>query len=358
MKPPFLDTAIIKAMQRRPDASRVEIRDEVGCTNDDMRAAIERLRWAGKLHWERFELAPSLRVQTDNRGASGAQGAVANALEGGLSNGPISERKSRTPDTAASTNSPTAVPLPTAAAGAKEGAGKARRGKRAVPDRSTSNCTLPGPSNRPGDELLAKIDAYCSRTGTPETFIGRLLFRHDGFVALLRLRGMLTMGKRIAVEQLMAEYPGGLHGVELPPQRLEVPKAKRGRVIKSAGQSDHQIPADELDSRRRQAETARETREPGESIADRFRRLARELDEEAEAAAAEAEAEERRERDLERLQSPSAVLRRAQRDWPAQCRDVAAIAGELGIGLGECWRRVIKAGVDCLRDCEGEAANV
>jgi hypothetical protein len=90
--------------------------------------------------------------------------------------------------------------------------------------------------------------------------------------------------------------------------------------------------------------------------ADRIRRLAREADEEELAAQAEIEAQERRERDLERLTSPSAVLRLAQRDWPAQCRDVSAIANELGISLGECWRRVIKAGVDCLRDCEGEAA--
>lgn len=90
---------------------------------------------------------------------------------------------------------------------------------------------------------------------------------------------------------------------------------------------------------------------PAETMADKFRRLARELDEEEQAALDEAEAEERRERDLDRLTSPSAVLRRAQRDWPTQCADVAAMAKELGIGLGECWRRVIKAGVDCMRDC-------
>jgi hypothetical protein len=100
----------------------------------------------------------------------------------------------------------------------------------------------------------------------------------------------------------------------------------------------------------------RKSRPKPESFADRIRRLAREADEEELAAQAEIEAQERRERDLERLTSPSAVLRLAQRDWPGQCEDVAGIAKELGIGLGECWRRVIKAGVDCLRDCDGEAA--
>jgi hypothetical protein len=100
----------------------------------------------------------------------------------------------------------------------------------------------------------------------------------------------------------------------------------------------------------------RKPRPKPESFADRIRRLAREADEEELAAQAEIEAQERRERDLERLTSPSAVLRLAQRDWPGQCEDVAGIAKELGIGLGECWRRVIKAGVDCLRDCDGEAA--
>jgi len=92
-----------------------------------------------------------------------------------------------------------------------------------------------------------------------------------------------------------------------------------------------------------------------ESIADRFRRLAREMEEDEAAAVAEAEAEERRARELDRLPTVSAVLRRAQRDWPQQCAEVQALAAELGVSLGEAWRRVIGAGVDCMRASADEA---
>jgi hypothetical protein len=63
-------------------------------------------------------------------------------------------------------------------------------------------------------------------------------------------------------------------------------------------------------------------------------------------------ASDRRARELEELASPSSVLRRAQRDWPDQCAKVKALAEDLGVGLGEAWRRVIGAGVDCLTDPE------
>lgn len=52
------------------------------------------------------------------------------------------------------------------------------------------------------------------------------------------------------------------------------------------------------------------------------------------------------------LASPSALLRRAQQDWPDQCERVRGVAAEIGVSLGEAWRRVIAAGVDCLSDPE------
>lgn len=86
---------------------------------------------------------------------------------------------------------------------------------------------------------------------------------------------------------------------------------------------------------------------PVETNRERFARLAREVEaEEQEAGAVEREA--LRERELDGLVSPSSVLRRAQRDWPGQCDRVKAIAAELGVTLGEAWRRVIAAGVDCM----------
>ena len=95
---------------------------------------------------------------------------------------------------------------------------------------------------------------------------------------------------------------------------------------------------------------ARELRRPGEALADAVRRLGRQIDaEEAEEAAA------RRQAELDRLASPSVLLRRALRDWPDQCGKVRAIADELGVTVAEAWHRVIKAGLDCLADDEEPA---
>lgn len=47
--------------------------------------------------------------------------------------------------------------------------------------------------------LLADIEGWCARTGTPETALGHALFLHPGFVGLLRKRLTLTVDKEIAV---------------------------------------------------------------------------------------------------------------------------------------------------------------
>lgn len=322
--PNALDTAIIAAMQADANATQRAVRKATGATEHYFSEAVKRLRYAGKIQWDRFALSPSMQAQQV---------------------------------------SPAAVGLPPAAVEAKEGAGTARRDDRR---KHAAGQTLPGPSNRPGDDLLIRIDAYCRDTGTEPTKIGKLLFGHWGFVGLLRKRGSLTDEKRRAVEYLLDLHPEGL-GLLNDPVSPDVRRtlteidamgliAKKAgpKAITSAGRSDHDIPAEEVTAMQHRADDARAKREPGESVADRFRRIAAELDEEEADALAEAEADERRERDLERLPSPSAVLRRAQRDWPDQCEAVKAIAEEIGIGLGECWRRVIKAGVDCLREAGDE----
>lgn len=83
--------------------------------------------------------------------------------------------------------------------------------------------------------------------------------------------------------------------------------------------------------------TARPATPANETVGDRFRRLAREVDE-------------------EELGSPSGVLRRAMKEWPDQCAAVQAFAREQGIHLGEAWRRIIAAGVTALSGVGGEPA--
>jgi hypothetical protein len=261
MKPPFLDTAIVKAMQRNPSATRICIRDEIGCTNDEMKAAIKRLRWAGKLHWARFELAPSLCVQRDTQGASG----TARKAPGAASSVAASRGSASAPPV-----SPPDAQLPTASGKANGGAGIARRGKRAVPDRSTPDCALPGPSTI-ADQVKAEATAAGERRA----------------LATKISTGMTPL--------------------------------------------------------------------PAETLANRIRRISREAAQEelAEAADAEAEAQDRRERDLAEIKTISALLRKAQRDWPSQCAAVKNYAAKQHIGLGEAWARVIAAGCSTVGWKEG-----
>jgi hypothetical protein len=56
-------------------------------------------------------------------------------------------------------------------------------------------------------------------------------------------------------------------------------------------------------------------------------------------------AAERRERELRDVASPSALIRRATKEWPDKCNKVAGLAARMGVQLGEAWQRVIDAGV-------------
>jgi hypothetical protein len=108
--------------------------------------------------------------------------------------------------------------------------------------------------------------------------------------------------------------------------------------------------AESLERRERKqalADHARAQRRPGETLADALRRIGREVDEEV-AAENAADAEARRRRALADLASPSALIRRAERDWPLQSARVGALAAELGVARGEAWLQVIEAGIAAL----------
>ncbi len=120
---------------------------------------------------------------------------------------------------------------------------------------------------RPVDDLLAQIEAYCFRTGTRETDVGAILFRHGGFVGLLRLRGSLTPEKRAAVEHLLAEHPDGLDDLPIPKQHLRRPTPENFRR-KSAVEV-----ATDLANRKNLADAAKAARRPGETIDESQRRI-------------------------------------------------------------------------------------
>lgn len=310
-------------------------------------------------------------------------------------------------------------------------------------------------SERAGDALLAEIDDYCRRTGTPAGYIGKLALNHPGFVPLLRKRGTLNPATADIIRAVLAKHPGGisreqslhreaaaaterearlsvvapatfernadssaerLTGEQLY-QQLRVAAEKAGvpfsRYVRPAFASADflrhakhptrktieraralmagEIKLGELSPNKRfQGQRAEEATASSQQVAllrdinetrheERDRRVREVVAREAEERAARRHqarrltvahpldagdavsdalldridtASDRRQRELEELPTASSVLRRAQRDWPDQCDKVKALAAELGVTLGEAWRRVIGAGVDCLTDPE------
>ncbi len=83
MKPPFLDTAIVnelRACQQRAEKPHLgDIRRLVGCSKPEFDEAIQRLRFTGKLHWERYELSPSMILSPSDGMPPQADGATRGA---------------------------------------------------------------------------------------------------------------------------------------------------------------------------------------------------------------------------------------------------------------------------------------
>lgn len=200
--------------------------------------------------------------------------------------------------------------------------------------------------------------------------LGCTTAQFDDAVQRLRWAGKLVFGRRFALSPSMLKDSPSAGPLPTPADDAKgAGNARRedqavpcsaGPTLPGPSVSD-QVKAEASDKGQRRSlarkiSTGLTPLPRAETIADKFRRLAEEVDSEEAEALAEAEAVERRDRDLDRLPTPSAVLRRAKRDWPQQCADVQALAKELGVSLGEAWRRTIAAGVDCMRaGDDGEA---
>lgn len=61
-------------------------------------------------------------------------------------------------------------------------------------------------------KLLADVEGWCRKTGSVETLVGRVLFRHPGFVGLLRKRLTATLEKEKIVRAFLADNPEGWNG--------------------------------------------------------------------------------------------------------------------------------------------------
>lgn len=79
-------------------------------------------------------------------------------------------------------------------------------------------------------KLLAEIEEWSARTGTPETTVGHVLFRHPGFAGLIRKRLTVSRQKEAQAREFLEQYPDGYSGT-LPQTHIGSTEAIRRRCM-------------------------------------------------------------------------------------------------------------------------------
>lgn len=187
------DRAVIAAL-RAGHRGAGDARAASGLKAAAFKAAVQRLRYQGKVQWDALQLTPSMMQEQD---AAPAPPGMA----------PVS-----------------AAPLPFGGdADEGEDAGAiAPSAPASEPVAAAPVLLLSAP-----EQLLRDIDAWCTRTGTPEIKLGAVALRHPGFVALLRKRLTATPDTIGKVRALMAAHPDGMADVPEPANNICVPKGPK-----------------------------------------------------------------------------------------------------------------------------------
>jgi hypothetical protein len=157
------DRQVIAAIANGAD-SLPALRKATSLAAADARAAVQRLRFQGKIEWGALCLSPSMLVGGDD-GAAEAGEEDSNSAAGGTR-----------PGAAEGTADPAAAVEP------------------GPPERASLARTEPVQPSR-GEAarlLLAEIEDYLARTGSDERKFGALLCRAQGYVALLRKRELAS----------------------------------------------------------------------------------------------------------------------------------------------------------------------
>jgi hypothetical protein len=193
---------------------RGALRAAIGCGAAELRCAIERLRFQGKLLWDRLELSPSQRA------APAAENEDAATDRPGLKPPDDRQTPARARATAhapggeeAQPGQPDRTQEPTGTSGAK----------RALP---------PQPS---GAELKAEVLAYCQRTGTPRTRLSMAAVGHVSLLGALDATARPKDKTLEAVRRTMALWPEGV-----PP---DAPGVRRARAPAKAPDTEAPHPA-------------------------------------------------------------------------------------------------------------------
>lgn len=231
------DRAVIAAL-RAGKVGAAAVREASGLKAPAFKAAVQRLRYQGKVQWDALQLTASMIETQDaasvppNPTPEPAAPALCDAGNGEDAGATAPSAPASEPVTVGATASgdPVPVRLPSAA-----------------------------------EQLLRDIEAWCARTETPEIKLGAVALRHSGFVALLRKRMTATPDTIAKVRAVLAAHPDGMAEVPMPANNICVPK---GPKSESAARAIAATAVDQLASRGIST-VAEEVRQEAEAAAAR-----------------------------------------------------------------------------------------
>lgn len=195
----------------------------------DVVAAIQSLRFAGKIKFDRLELAPSMLLEHERHERLDDLGSVQDGRHKcprtGRAGAPLVGATVTSPDTGvtARENAPSSQAKADDDAPVPEGGSTVESVSRLSGGRTPA---LPEQAS-PGAMLLGEIDAYCARVGLASNQFGRAALGYPGFVGLLRKRGTVTEETAARARAFMADRPDGVPYDRLDRVRQPVKPAAR-----------------------------------------------------------------------------------------------------------------------------------
>jgi hypothetical protein len=204
------DRAVIAAL-RAGHAGAAAVREAAGLKAAPFKAAVQRLRYQGRLAWDSLRLTPSMMDHQN-----------------------VHQDVAPAP--------PGLAPVPAA-----RSPGAAGPGEDAGATAPSAPASEPAPSARvrllsAAEQLLRDIDAWCARTATPATKLGAVALRYPGYVGLLRKRLTATPDMIAKVRAAMAAHPQGMGDVPMPRNNICVPAGPKSesaaRALAAAKRAD------------------------------------------------------------------------------------------------------------------------
>lgn len=299
--------------------SLTALRKQCGLPAHLVSAALQSLRYAGKIEWDRIALRPSLWVRDDAPVAVPVKPA------------PIAEARSGSKEI---TRSASKIKKIDAEAAPEEITPAAPSGDldalwflfpESWPDRPVSL------SRVQAEILLEEIDDFCARTGTDRGGFGQIVLDFPGFVGLLRRRLTVRSDKAAAVRAAMAWAPDGLDRAKFEAARRDVlaAQAEQQRQASLAAAPGNDVPGNAVPLSPLAAQIEQEVQQSGKQ-----RQLARSISTVARASridVAHARGFDGTDLQTMAIDSPADVVQALQRRWGDLWPRIVAQARSQGV---------------------------